>query len=218
MTAPSESPGKPLLLDLATAAAIITALIYFTGWIYAFRYFDHFRLGLLALEIPTEYFFVYGFWVFQRFLRWLVLGGIIIILLLAFLEPRLSTGLNQIRAERPRLLKSLQVAVVLLAFPLAWWMASFSAARYYSEQESTGFPVYPAVQVWLQKPDAKNTPVGELHDDFPSGDYRLLLENRETLFLFKPPADGKPALFPIIELPRDQVSLIRIRAHTATLQ
>jgi hypothetical protein len=87
MTATSEDPARPLLLDLATVATLITALIYFTGWTYAYQYFGHFRLGPLALEIPTEYFFVYGFWVFKRF-WWLVALYGVGVLLLAFLEPR----------------------------------------------------------------------------------------------------------------------------------
>ena len=66
MSAPNDRTAGPLLLDLATVMALITALVYFTGWTYAYHYFGHFKLGLLTLEIPTEYFFVYGFWVFKR--------------------------------------------------------------------------------------------------------------------------------------------------------
>ena len=72
MSAPSDRTAGPLLLDLATVMAIITALVYFTGWTYAYHYFGHFKLGLLTLEIPTEYFFVYGFWVFKAW-WWLAL-------------------------------------------------------------------------------------------------------------------------------------------------
>ena len=56
MTAPSDKATGPLLLDLATVTALIIALVYFTGWTYAYHYFSYFKVGLLTLEIPTEYF------------------------------------------------------------------------------------------------------------------------------------------------------------------
>ncbi len=56
MSASSDKASGPLLFDLATVTVLITALVYFTGWTYAYHYFDHFKLGLLTLEIPTEVF------------------------------------------------------------------------------------------------------------------------------------------------------------------
>jgi F0F1-type ATP synthase assembly protein I len=61
MTAPSDKATGPLLLDLATVTVLITALVYFTGWTYAYHYFSHFKLGLLTLKIPTEYFLCMAF-------------------------------------------------------------------------------------------------------------------------------------------------------------
>jgi hypothetical protein len=49
-----------------------------------------------------------------------------------------------------------------------------------------------------------------LYGELPNGVYRLLLENRETLFLFKLPTDGKPARLPVIELPLKEVKLLRV--------
>lgn len=89
MSMPNDRAAGPLLLDLATVMALITALVYFTGWNYAYHYFGHFKLGLLTLEIPTEYFFVYGFWVFKKW-WWLVIPYGLGIMLLAFYEPHLS--------------------------------------------------------------------------------------------------------------------------------
>jgi hypothetical protein len=66
MSAPSDRTAGPLLLDLATVTALITALVYFTGWTYAYHYFSYFKLGLLTLEIPTEYFFCVRFLGLQK--------------------------------------------------------------------------------------------------------------------------------------------------------
>ncbi len=208
MSASSDRTAGPLLLDLATVMAIITALVYFTGWTYAYHYFGHFKLGLLTLEIPAEYFFVYGFWVFKTW-WWLVIPYGLGIVLLAFYEPRLSLRLDRIKAERPRLLKQLQIFAVLLAFLLAWWLASISAGRFYQEQQGKGFIAYPLVRVWPNPPPEDAT-LKALYEELPSGVYRLLLESKETLFLFKLPADGKPARLPVIELPLKEVKLLRV--------
>ncbi len=209
MSAPNERTAGPLLLDLATAVALITALVYFTGWTYAYHYFGRFKLGLLTLEIPTEYFFAYGFWVFKTW-WWLVIPYGLGILLLAFYEPRLSPRLDRIKRERPRLLKQLQILVVLLAFLVAWWLAAISAGWYHQEQQDNGFLAYPHVRVWPNEPLPEDAAVKELYGELPDGVYRLLLENRETLFLFKLPADGKPARLPVIELPLKEVKLLRV--------
>jgi hypothetical protein len=208
MSAPNDRTAGPLLLDLATVMALITALVYFTGWTYAYHYFGHFKLGLLTLEIPTEYFFVYGFWVFKTW--WLILYGLVV-LLLWYCEPRLSPRLDWLKPKRPRLLiKQLQILVVLLAFLLAWWLASVSARWYYQEQQGNGFTAYPHVRVWPNMPLPEDANLRELYGELPNGVYRLLLENRETLFLFKLPPDGKPARLPVIELPLKEVKLLRV--------
>lgn len=209
MSAPNDRTVGPLLLDLATVTALITALVYFTGWTYAYHYFVHFKLGLLTLEIPTEYFFVYGFWVFKAW-WWLVIPYGLSVLLLAFYEPRLSPWLDRLRTERHRLLKQLQALMVLLAFLLAWWLASVSAGWYYQEQQDNSFLAYPHVRVWPNTPLPEDATLKELYGELPNGVYRLLLENRETLFLFKLPADGKPARLSVLELPLKEVKLLRI--------
>ena len=189
--------------------ALITALVYFTGWTYAYHYFGYFKLGLLTLEIPTEYFFVYGFWVFKTW-WWLVIPYVLRIVLLAVYEARLSPRLDRIKAQRPRLLKQLQILAVLLAFLLVWWLASVSAGWFYREQQDNRFMAYPLVRVWPNEPPPEDATLKELYREFPSGVYRLLLENKETLFLFKLPPDGKPARLPIIELPLKEVKLLRV--------
>ena len=209
MSAPSDQSAGPLLLDLATVTALIAALVYFTGWTYAYHYFGHFRLGLLTLGIPTEYFFMYGFWVFKAWWFLIIPYGLWI-LLLASCESRLSPRLDRIRAERPILLRQLQIFAVLLAFLVAWVLASVSAGWFYQEQQGKGFTAYPLVRVWPNTPLPEDATLKALYEELPSGVYRLLLETKETLFLFKLPADGQPARLPINELPLKEVKLLRV--------
>lgn len=209
MSASSDRTTGPLLFDLATVTALIIALMYFTGWTYAYHYFGHFKLGLLTLEIPTEYFFVYGFWVFKTW-WWLIIPYLLGIVFLASCEPRLSPRLDRIKTERPRLLRQLQIFAVLLAFLVAWGLASVSARWFYQEQQGEGFIAYPLVRVWPNPPPPEDVTLKALYEELPSGVYRLLLETKETLFLFKLPTDGQPARLPINELPLKEVKLLRV--------
>lgn len=209
MSAPNDQSAGSLLLDLATVTALITALVYFTGWTYAYHYFHHFKLGLLTLEIPTEYFFVYGFLVFKAWWFLIIPYGLWI-LLLASCEPRLSPRLDRIKAEYPRLLRQLQIFMVLLTFLVAWQMAADSAGSFFQDQQVKGFTAYPLVRVWPNTPLPEDAALKALYEELPSGVYRLLLESKETLFLFKLPADGKPARLPINELPLKDVKLLRV--------
>ncbi len=99
---------------------------------------------------------------------------------------------------------------MLLAFLVAWLLASVSAGCYYQEQQDSGFSAYPHVRVWPNTPIPEDAGLRELYGELPNGVYRLLLESGETLFLFKLPPDGKPARLPIIELPRSEVKLLRV--------
>ena len=42
------------------AVGLVTGCLYTAGWMYAYVYFDRFRIPLLMLDIPLEHFLVYG--------------------------------------------------------------------------------------------------------------------------------------------------------------
>jgi hypothetical protein len=210
MTAPNDRATGGLLLDLATALALISALIYATGWTYAYHYFSHFKLGLLMLEIPVQYFFMYGFWVFKAW-GWLV-GVLYGLVALPFLipDPYVAPRLRRLAAERPGLLRHGQGLLVLLAFWLAWWLAAASADRYYQEQQAGGFTAYPHVRIWPKELLPADPHLRTLYAALPEGGYRLLLQNRTALFLFKVPRDGKPAQLAVIQLDLSDVRALKV--------
>src|SRR5262249_360961 len=41
-----------------------------TGWAYAYHYFDRFGVPLMMVDIPREYYFIYGATVVQQFPLW----------------------------------------------------------------------------------------------------------------------------------------------------
>ena len=208
MREPDKKNG-PFLFDLATVTVLVTALVYFTGWTYAYHYFGYFKLGLLTLDIPSEYFFVYGFWVFQTW-WWGIIPYGVGLLLLALIKPRISAPLTSVKTTWLLLLKQLQISAVVIAFILAWWLSSISANWYLQKQLHMGFPAYPLVRIWPKAPLPEDATLKELYEEFSGGVYRLLLESKDVLFLFKPRQDCKLARMPIVELPKNEIKLMRV--------
>ena len=82
-----EPPSTNGWLDFAGFAAIATAIVYATRWIYAYHYFANFQLGLLSLDIPGEYHLIYGFLVLRDW-WFLVLPYIALVLLISYLKTK----------------------------------------------------------------------------------------------------------------------------------
>jgi hypothetical protein len=74
MSVPTEQPKPPSLGDLAGVIAFVVGLIsawlYFTGWTYAYHYFDRFGIPLLMVDIPKENYLVYGAIIVRQFPLW----------------------------------------------------------------------------------------------------------------------------------------------------
>ncbi len=69
----AASASSPFgFMDIAGWAPLITALLYTAGWTYAYDYYANFRIGVLALDIPLQYYLIYGLWVFQQSWLWVV--------------------------------------------------------------------------------------------------------------------------------------------------
>lgn len=60
-----EFKESSFLIDVGTVITLLAALLYTAGWAFAYHYYDKFHLGLIGLDIPREYFFVYSFWVIR---------------------------------------------------------------------------------------------------------------------------------------------------------
>jgi signal transduction histidine kinase len=74
MSKEKTSKSLPGWIELGTILTLLVPLLYTAGWSYACHYFEKFHLGLLGLNIPREYFFLYSFWVIrEEFLSFLVL-------------------------------------------------------------------------------------------------------------------------------------------------
>ena len=198
-------PSGAWLFDIAASLGIATALIYATGWTYAFQYFDHLGLGLLGLDIPREYLLMYGFQVFKAW-WWLVIGYYLLAL-------AILSGLHgwSRRPDRGGILaRQVQVVLVLIAFIASGWLARKQAADYYAEQQGKGFTAFPYVRVWPKQKNNADQSLQMLYGALPKGDYRLLLQDKQRLYLIKLPRDGKPARLAVAELAQEAVDLVRV--------
>lgn len=197
-----------LVFELVTLCAVVIGFVFFTGWAYAYHYFAHFKVGLMALQLPAVTYLGFSFWVLQSVL-WLLIPYALGALVLALHEPRLATWLRQIRMERPWSVWQLILGVTLTAFLLSWWVTSISAKRFFQVQQANHFSDRPLVSVWPVAPPTDEA-AQALYKDLASGNYRLLLEDRDRLFLFRPTATGYSFQGPVIELPWKEIRLVQV--------
>lgn len=205
-TPADHAPGS--VFRRITLAAVIIGWVFFTGWAYAYHYFSCFDVGLMALQLPAMTWLGFAFWAFQS-VWWLLIPYALGAGALAICEPRLRFGLRRVRAKRPWSLFQLSAILLLVAFLLAWWIAGISAERFFQRQRASGFQDLPRVSVWPIAPPADEA-LRALYADLPTGVYRVLSEDRERLFLFKPPTEGHPAGIPVLELPWREIGAVRI--------
>ena len=59
-------------------------------------------------------------------------------------------------------------------------------------------------------PLPENAKLRKVYGALPKGDYQLLLRNRDKLFLFRLPHDGKPARPAVTELALSEVRAVRV--------
>ena len=51
--------------ELASLMIVLFAVLYTSGWSFAYHYFGYFNVGLSALELPKEEFFIFSYWVIE---------------------------------------------------------------------------------------------------------------------------------------------------------
>src|SRR5690242_15190793 len=77
----SNSDWESYLKLLGGIAASAAAILYFMGWSFGYFYFQQFGLGLLDLDIPFQFFYVYGFWVARDNILLILLGVFAVIVI-----------------------------------------------------------------------------------------------------------------------------------------
>ncbi len=198
---PNEPSARQMVTDAATLIALVAAWLYVAGWTYARHYFRRFEVGLLGLDIPHEYYLMYGSWVVKRW-WWAVLIMVLIALISYYWPPVRGFWLGR---GRP-----LAVVLVCVAFLLAPFLGRQSAHAYYERWSGADFRPYPRVKVWL-KPNAQDPAVMQaIAEDLPEGCHRLLLQSKSALYVFRPRADVSPLQLAVTALPLSEVRSVRV--------
>ena len=213
-------PGIGLGIGFETGAitALLIPLCYTAGWSYAYHYFERFSLGLIGLDIPREYFFVYGFQAIKD-QKWLFLLTLIICMSLLvlgrFLLERLKKSFaNQTKANTLNIIPAVILPVMIFAlFMLFYNFGEKTAVNVYEQQVKSDFNAYIRVQVWAEAP--KNAKYGAaMAKEWQKGCYRLLMRNKDYVFIFYPMKFNgkisKELKIPTDVIPAAKVELIRI--------
>jgi hypothetical protein len=201
----NDDNGILKILDIAVIITLIGAILYTAGWSFAYYYFDYFNVGLLTLEIPREYFFVYSTWVLQdNFYHAALAYGIFIL----FLVLPLLTG------RFHWLLLLLFFVFVPLLFYGSYSVGKESAEKRFYAQRQNDYPSYARVKVWLKTTgEITDNTEAEKIKDLQQGCYRLLLQNKDKIFLFYTLPKVSPADLPLTIIPLSEVENIKILPH-----
>jgi hypothetical protein len=202
----AQKAKSPSLGEIAAAAAfvvgLVTAWLYLAGWTYAYHYFDRFGIPLLMIDIPKENYFVYGGIVLLQFPFW---NFLIVLVLLAGIALwrwlRLDAGW-------------LKVPLSLLALLAVFWLghgaAALAASEQFVQQRDSDYSAYPRVQLWPKEGAKPPESSPWASADLTNGCYRLVLHNKDRLFLLRPIAGAAAAELPILIASWDQVGLMRV--------
>lgn len=194
------------LIDVGTLVTLLVAMFYTAGWSFAYHYFEKFHLGLIGLDIPKEYLFMYSFQVIrnQLFLSFMALLSAIVLYFgvkFCFQEARnamvkrpseqdeinRNTFKNIFRNRQYELFLGAGLLLTPVMIFLMFWqfynLGTLGASSLYEKQALNDFESYPRVRVFLKKIPDKFKEKAEPWED---GCYKLLLKNKDRLYLFKP--------------------------------
>ena len=197
-------------IDIAAIITLFSAIFYTAGWFFAYYYFERFHVGLLTLEIPVQYYFVYSFLVFKAHIFWMALFYV-----LFFIVVYLKKYFQLFR-QRQRIFSFIVhisfPIFILLLFVGSYQFGKNTAYKTFTQQKTNDYPAYPRVKVWLKDFQQNMQAVGK-PSDLQEGCYRLLLQNKEKLFLFYSLKDNTSAELPLLIIPVGEIETIKILPH-----
>ena len=202
----------PSWFETGAVTALLLPLCYTAGWSYAYHYFERFNLGLMGLDIPKEYFFVYSFQALrdQLWLFLLTLFGFVALLVFGrvLLERMKRRWNDQAKARMLTVIPATLLPLMIFAvFLLFYQIGENAAVNVYERQVQHDFDAYLRVQVWVNAPQTAEYGA-EMAQAWQQGCYRLLMRNGDHVFVFQPLQSG--AKIPTDMIPADRVELIRI--------
>jgi len=210
-----ENKNHQWIIDLAMLMAILP-MLYTAGWSFAYHYFECFHIGLLALNIPKEYFFLYSFWVVKG--QWFILIpvlvalGVLYFLAIHFIRKYIQA--NPLSDIKKHLIQAGSVilvpAFVLLMFWLCYDLGDREAKKAYQYQAEKHFPYYPRVKVWTTSEKSESEKSEK--EEWQNGCYCMLLINSEKVFVFYPGEKKIPTRIDVIPTDVHVIPMEKIKA------
>ena len=177
-------------MEPAMVTGFLMVLFYATGWSYAYHYFRQFHTGVANLSLKTEYVFMCGFWA----IRENILVFLIIILAIflfywiyLFAASAKSAG-RFLRAIRNVVLFLIIPLVIFVLFLSFYNLGKTGAAAVYAKEALGDFGSYNSVRIDF-KPEARPL-FADMTADMERGCYRLLLETKDRIYVFRPVKGG----------------------------
>jgi len=214
--APSAASPRSLVgwLDVAAWLTFTAAWLYTAGWSFASHYFAHFHLGLLALEIPKEDYFLYSFWVLQDHWGWV---AVVYLVGIGYVIGRRCLAESVWRRWEVIVVNVVAPVLGIILLWSSYTLGAASAKTRFTEQQRQDYPQYSRVQVWLTEADktSENPPGKPQHrpplpDQLAEGCYRLLLPHRDKVFVFKPLPEAPSADLSLLTIPLAHIRTLRV--------
>jgi len=158
---------------------LATGMMYIMGWAYADHYFNQYQLKLLSIDIPHQYFVVYGFWVLIDNIWWLIALYLGLIGVVTYFSSESgSVYMPYVHLLMPLLAFSIFIGAYTLAYS--------TAKQAYHNGQQQDYPSYPSIKAWFKAEPTLHPTLQALASDLPQGCYRLLLQSNGRIWVFKP--------------------------------
>jgi len=191
--------------EIASLLIIVFSLLYTAGWSFAYHYFGQFNVGLSALDLPKEDYFIYSFWVIADHKGKLFLGGISLLVVMWVSSYMIQKWIKQSTTRLYFFLMIIPI-VILTLFTVSYRLGTSTADRKFKAQKSDFYPTYPSIEIFQTQ---GSTPI-QLTQSLTSGCYRQLIQNKDKIFVFKPIKSAPQAEISTIVLFNSQVHAIRL--------
>lgn len=217
---PSQNEGsafKAIFLDTTILLCLVSAFLYTAGWSFTYHYFNYFHVGLSVLDLSKENYFIYGLWVAQDhvFLLFLVILSCYAVSLL----PRFHTKFFARIKLAISILFFLVPLIVLLMFGASYKLGVRTAKSRFFQQKYNDYPYYPRVgvsmipQSYSNMTEDEKKKALEKEKSLKKGCYRLLLQNKDKLFLFYSLKEFPDMDLSVVIIPQSQVRSSDILPH-----
>ena len=212
MSGKNESFPVAGLLDTGTITSVLTALFFTAGVSYAYYYFSQFHIPVPGMDLPSGYFFFYGFKAVKNNLFAVficIVATIAMYYFMRFLWQRAGEQTTDDTKHLPQknkralLLRASTflggLCYLLLLFLIFVCLGHRESTKDFSWEQENDFASYPRVRVWVNGEQDTYT------ERWASGCYRLLINTKTHLYLFPTDAGSK-------KLPTDIIPSGRVKA------